>query len=67
MADVGNDDGRILITLQDRGLASERDAVETIAHEINHIRGILKTGILSEESAAENAAEKAREFFREAP
>jgi RHS repeat-associated protein len=50
-------DGRIRLTLFDKGLRSEGDAVETIAHELNHVRGYLKTGSMSSEASAEGAAE----------
>jgi len=53
---VRGQSGRILLTLQEAGLASERDAVETIAHELNHVRAILKTGSVSSESVAEISA-----------
>lgn len=56
--------GRIVLTLQDAGLSSERAAVETISHELNHVRGIFATGSPSEEAAAERAAEAASRFFR---
>ena len=52
-------DGRAIITLYDKGLTSEQAAVETIAHEINHIRGVFKTGMYTSEAAAEAAAEAA--------
>ncbi|MBN2209630.1 MAG: hypothetical protein JW759_10095, partial [Candidatus Coatesbacteria bacterium] len=57
-------DGRIIITLTDNGLASEKDAVETIAHEVNHIREHFKTGNILNEGAAERSAKTAGEFFR---
>jgi RHS repeat-associated protein len=56
--------GRILLTLQDAGLASEQDAVETIAHELNHVRGVLTTGDVTSEAAAEAAATSAGQYFR---
>jgi RHS repeat-associated protein len=56
--------GRILVTLQNAGLASERDAVMTIAHELNHIRGVLAGGAPTEHAIAEGAARLAGLFFR---
>jgi hypothetical protein len=56
--------GKFLLTLQDAGLSSTQAAVETISHELNHVRGILATGVPTEESAAEAAAEAARPFIR---
>ena len=56
--------GRILLTLQEAGLANEREAVETIAHELNHIRAILKIGTISSEVRAEAAAKQAGRYFR---
>jgi len=57
-------DGRIVLTLQDAGLNSTRAAVETIAHELNHVRGILRTGLATDEAAAEAAARAAGQFSR---
>jgi hypothetical protein len=34
--------GRFVLTLTDSGLASEADAVNSIAHELNHVREILR-------------------------
>lgn len=56
--------GKIVLTLQDVGLTSTEAAVETIAHELNHVRGILKTGIPTTETAAEAAAAAAGKHFR---
>ena len=39
------------------------DAVETIAHELNHVRSFQKTGQFSQ-AAAEAAAEKAGQFLK---
>lgn len=57
--------GRILLTLQEAGLASKRDAVETIAHELNHVRAILKIGAVSSETAAEVSARQAGRYLRQ--
>ncbi len=56
--------GRIILTLQEAGLVSERDAVETIAHELNHVRRIMKTGTVSPESEAEISAKQAGRYFK---
>ena len=56
--------GRIALTLQDAGLASEQDAVETIAHELNHVRGVLNNGFVTDEPTAEAAAQAAGRYFR---
>ena len=56
--------GRIALTLQDAGLASEQDAVETIAHELNQIRGVLANGVVTDEPTAEAAAQAAGRYFR---
>jgi len=61
---VRGQSGRILLTLQEAGLASERDAAETIAHELNYVRAILKTGFVSSETAAEISARQAGRYFR---
>jgi hypothetical protein len=53
------DDGRIRLTLYDKGLRSADDAVQTISHELNHVRGFMKTGEMSSEASAEAAAESA--------
>ena len=42
-----------------RALASEVDAVKTIAHELNHVRGFLKRGRMTPEGVAETAAQLA--------
>lgn len=57
-------DGRIRLTLWDKGLRSDADAIETISHELNHIRGFLKNGVLSSEVSAEKAAEAASKHTR---
>lgn len=56
--------GRIILTLKDPGLASEVDALETVAHELNHIRGVLRSGLVTDESRAEAAARAAGRYFR---
>ena len=57
-------DGRIVLTLQDKGLESAQAAVETISHELNHLRGILSTGHPTEEVVAELAAIAARPHIK---
>ena len=57
-------DGRAIINLYDNALTSLRAAVETIAHEINHIRGVFKTGAYTSEEAAEAAARAAGQHFK---
>jgi hypothetical protein len=57
-------DGRIRLTLWDKGLRTEADAVETISHELNHVRGYLKTGEMSSAASAEAAAETAARYRR---
>jgi hypothetical protein len=56
--------GQFKLTLYDKGLRSPQDAVETIAHELNHVRGFLQTGATSTEGSAEAAAEAAAPFVR---
>jgi RHS repeat-associated protein len=56
--------GRIALTLKDPGLASESDAVQTIAHELNHVRGVFSTGEVTDEPTAETAAQAVARFFR---
>jgi hypothetical protein len=53
-------DGRVVLTLQDAGLASRQAAVETISHELNHLRGMFNTGNPTAEAIAEAAARAAR-------
>jgi hypothetical protein len=50
--------------LKDPGLASRRAAVETIAHELNHIRGVMRSGVVTEEPVAEARARAAGRHFR---
>ncbi|MEM7765591.1 MAG: FG-GAP-like repeat-containing protein [Pseudomonadota bacterium] len=57
-------DGRFVITLQNAGLENARAALETIAHELNHIRGVLKTGQPTTEDVAEAAGKAAGKFGR---
>ena len=57
--------GRFQVTLTDQGLASEQDAVNTIGHELNHIRESLSTGTFpSGEGPANLSGELAELFFR---
>ena len=57
--------GGFLVTLTDRGLASEADAVNTIAHELNHLREAMRTGMpIVEEGPAIRSGNLAEEFFR---
>jgi len=55
--------GKIRLTLFDKWLRSELDAVQTISHELNHVRRFLKTGYMSSEASAEAAAEAASQFW----
>ena len=57
-------DGRAIITLYDNALSSESAAVETIAHELNHVRSVLRFGTISSEEAAEAAAQAAGRHVR---
>jgi RHS repeat-associated protein len=54
--------GRFLLTLQDAGLASELNAIETIAHELSHVRAILGGNVV-DEVLAEQAAKMAGRYF----
>lgn len=57
--------GRFVLTLTDRGLATEADAVNTIAHELNHLREAMRTGMpIVEEGPAIRSGNLAEEFFR---
>lgn len=56
--------GRIWLALTDRALRSPLDSVATIAHELNHVRGIFRTGIETAEDVAEAAAKLASMYFR---
>jgi RHS repeat-associated protein len=55
--------GRFLLTLTNEGLADEQTAVATIAHELNHVRGVLNNGVPTSEVDAEIAAMFAEEYF----
>lgn len=58
---------RLIITLTDAGLSSPQAALNTIAHELNHIREILNgpTGhFIQDEAAATTAGDLAEAFFR---
>ncbi len=57
-------DGRIELTLFDKGLRNQQDIIETISHELNHVRGYFKLGKMSSEASAETAAEAARPFVK---
>jgi hypothetical protein len=57
-------DGRIELTLFDKGLRSRQDIIETISHELNHVRGYFNNGKMSSEISAEAAAEAARSFIK---
>lgn len=59
--------GRFLMTLTDSGLASEEDAVNSIAHELNHVREIMANGpgyFIDSEAPAIQAGNTAEQFFR---
>jgi len=61
-------DGRIVVRLYDTGLANERTAVGSIAHELSHIRSVLDpeniTGEMNSEDDAELPALYAEEYFK---
>lgn len=57
-------DGRFVLTLTDAGLSSERAAVNTIAHELNHIRESLRGGLIADHGPANIAGNLAEEYFR---
>jgi hypothetical protein len=61
---VRGEDGRIILTLHDKALSSSADLIETVSHELNHVRGYLKTGYMTAESIDERAAEMARQYLR---
>jgi hypothetical protein len=61
---VRSPSGKIDLTLFDKGLRSPQDIIETISHELNHVRGFLKNGKMSSEINAEAAAEAARNFIK---
>lgn len=59
--------GRYLMTLTDSGLASEQDAVNSIAHELNHVREITANGLdyfIDSEEPAIDAGDIAEMFLR---
>jgi hypothetical protein len=57
--------GRIRLRLTDAALESELDAVQTIAHELHHIREGIRTGdVPLDEDAAERAARLAGRYLR---
>jgi hypothetical protein len=63
--------GRFEVTLTDSGLASRPDAVNTIAHEVNHIREILHNGgtggrgyMIDSEAPATRAGDLAEQHYR---
>jgi RHS repeat-associated protein len=58
-------DGRFVLELYDPGLASERTAVGSIAHEVNHVREYLRTGTWTDESEAkaEASADAAEAYY----
>jgi hypothetical protein len=56
--------GQFVVTLHDAGLASEEDAVNTIAHELNHIREVMATGEWpAGEGPATAAGNTAEQYF----
>jgi hypothetical protein len=61
---VRSSSGRIRLRLTDLALQSELDAVQTVAHELNHVRGCLRRGMVSDEADAEAAARRAGQYFR---
>ena len=61
---IRGETGRIMLTFMDPGLRSGRDAVETIAHELNYVRSILRGEDVSEEGVAEISAQAVRRYFR---
>jgi hypothetical protein len=50
--------------LFDKGLRSQQDIIETISHELNHVRGFFKLGKMSSEAGAEAAEEAASPFIK---
>jgi hypothetical protein len=56
-----------MMTLTDSGLVSEQEAVNSIAHELNHVREILRNGpgyFIDSEQPAKLAGDLAELFFR---
>lgn len=59
--------GQFEVTLYDAGLASEENAVNTLAHELNHIRDVMRTGEWpdpEDEQIAREAGNTAQRYFR---
>jgi hypothetical protein len=56
--------GRVYVTLQELGLRGRADAVNTIAHELNHIREFMQSGTMFNEDAAIRAGNLAGEYLR---
>ena len=56
--------GKIVVGLTRKALSSPQAAVNTIAHELNHIRGVLKNGIPTGEDAANFAGDMAERYFK---
>lgn len=48
--------GQVILSLGDGGLSSTRTAVETISHELNHVRGYSGLGEFASEGSAVAAA-----------
>lgn len=62
---IRGSDGRFQVTLTNLGLRSEADAVNTIGHELNHIRESMRTGQMPPfEAPAIRSGNLAEEFFR---
>jgi hypothetical protein len=57
-------DGGFSIRIGRDAMQSEEELANTIAHELNHIRGYLANGIASSEETAEAAAQLALKYFR---
>jgi hypothetical protein len=64
LAIVRAPDGRIVLKLYDQGLSSELEAVKTIAHELNHVRGYFSVGEFTSEASATAAETAAGKFFK---
>ena len=59
--------GRFVLTLTDSGLTREGAAVNSIAHELNHVREILRGPLgtfVEDEGPAIQAGNKAEQFLR---
>ena len=64
---VRGESGKFVVTLTDTGLATRADAVNTIAHEVNHIREILRGPrgtFVDNEAAANLAGDTAERYLR---